>query len=80
MVNKTDTLARLNKEKDYEDKLVCDLNDYFLNCLDDINDISQEDKDYINEKLSIIINESMNHSRMFNELIQVVFNDEKDNF
>ena len=80
MVNQTDTLARLNKEKDYEDKLVSNLSDYFIDSLEMIETLSAEDKNKIKDNLTTIRNDSIRHSYMFNQLIQRVMENGEDNY
>ena len=43
MVNQKDTLTRLNKEKEYEDKLASDLMIYYMGSLKDISDLSDNE-------------------------------------
>ena len=80
MVNHTEALERLRKEKDYEDNLVKDLSNYFLSCLDNINDISEEEKEKTRDTLKTIMTESQTHSHLFNELIQHVMENGENNY
>jgi hypothetical protein len=80
MVNQTDALLRLNKEKDYEDKLVEDLSFYFIDYIDDISDLNETEKNKIKEFLNIIISESRKHSYMFNELVEMVLENGENNY
>jgi hypothetical protein len=80
MVNQTDTLERLNKEKEYEDKLSADLTDYFLTVLDDISDITPAEKEKIRTGLSLIAKESTKHKHMFDMLIQKVLEYGENNY
>lgn len=80
MVSKQDTMERLNKEKDYEDQLVLNLNHYFIAVLDDIKDITPEEKNKLDTNLKQISYDSARHSAMFDMLIQKVIESEKDNF
>ena len=80
MVNQTDTLSRLNREKNYEDKLVDNLNNYFIYSLDNIKDISVDEKDKIKQILETIMKESHNHSFMFDQLIQMVIEHGEDTY
>jgi hypothetical protein len=80
MVSKEDTLARLNKEKEYEDSLVERLNTYFLASIDDIQDISDKEKNKLKEFLLIILDESKRHSYLFNQLVQMVFENGENNY
>ena len=80
MVNKDDTLERLNKEKEYEDSLVERLNTYFLASIDGIQDISDKEKNKLRESLSIILDESKRHSYLFNQLVQMVFENGENNY
>ncbi|MBN2051912.1 hypothetical protein JW756_00235 [Candidatus Woesearchaeota archaeon] len=80
MVSKNDTLSRLNKEKDYEDQLVYNLNYYFISVLNDIPLLTEEEKSEIRRKLEQIRFDSMRHSEMFNQLVQMVFESGSDKF
>jgi hypothetical protein len=80
MVSKQDALDRLNKEKDYEDQLVRNLDYYFISVLDDIPMLSEDQKKRIRRSLDIIRSDSMRHSYMFDQLVQMVFTSEIDNF
>jgi hypothetical protein len=80
MVSKKDTLDRLNMEKDYEDQLVRNLDYYFIAVLDDIAEITEEERNKIRVNLETIRFDSVRHSDMFNMLIQKVFESENDNF
>jgi hypothetical protein len=80
MVNKKDALERLNFEKDYEDQLVRNLNYYFISVLDDIAGITEEEREKIRHSLETIRFDSMRHSDMFNQLVQMVFTNEADNY
>ncbi len=80
MVSKDDTLKRLNDEKEYEDQLVYNLYYYFLSVLDDIALLTEEEKSKIRHSLETIRFDSMRHSALFNQLVQRVFESEKDNF
>ena len=80
MVSKKETMDRLNFEKDYEDQLVYNLNYYFISVLDVIALLSEEEKSKIRHSLETIRFDSMRHSTMFNQLVQMVFESEKDNF
>ncbi|MFH0869740.1 MAG: hypothetical protein V1866_01640 [archaeon] len=80
MVNQQEAISRLNKEKEYEDSLVDRLGSYFLISLDSIQDISDKEKNKLKESLSIIQEDSTRHSYLFNQLVQLVFKNESDNF
>ena len=80
MVSKNDTMKRLNDEKEYEDQIVYNLNYYFISVLDDIALLTEEEKSKIRHSLETIRFDSMRHSALFNELVQKVFESEKDNF
>jgi hypothetical protein len=79
-MDKQTTLDILNREKEYEDKLVDLLLNYYANCVDDIHDIKDKDKIIINKYISIITSDSRRHSYMFNSLVQMVFENEENNY
>jgi hypothetical protein len=74
MVNQREAMERLNKEKQYEDKIASDLMYFYLVSLELVPDLTEEQKSKIKESLSIIQNESEKHSRMFSALITYVMN------
>lgn len=80
LMNQTDTLARLNKEKDYEDRLAENLSNYFLNSLDSIPDITAEQREKTKDNLMIIMQESNKHAKWFDLLIQMVVENGEDNY
>jgi hypothetical protein len=80
MVSKNDAMKRLNSEKEYEDQLVYNLNYYFISVLDDVALLTEEEKTRIRHSLETIRFDSMRHSSLFNQLVQMVFESEKDNF
>lgn len=80
MVSKQDAMDRLNFEKDYEDQLVRNLDYYFISVLDDIPALTEDEKKKIRHSLGIIRSDSMRHSALFNQLVQMVFTSENDNF
>ena len=80
MVNFTDALARLKKEKDYEDKLVYDLTTFFISSLDEISDLDYKKGQIVKEKLSKIASDSQRHSQMFNMLIEMVVKNGNNNY
>ncbi len=80
MADQTDTLSRLNEEKDYEDRLAQNLSSYFLNSLDYIAGLSPAEKALAKESLTIIMQESFRHSHMFNMLVQWVVENGENNY
>jgi hypothetical protein len=74
MVNQKEALDRLNKEKDYEEKIANDLLNYYVISLEGIEDITEEQKKIIIASLEIIGNDSLMHASAFNNLITYVLN------
>ncbi len=74
MPNQKEALDRLNKEKDYEDKIANDLLNYYLVSIDKIFDLTSTQRNKIREGLSTIAHDSQMHSEMFNLLINYVLN------
>ncbi len=72
MVGFKKTLDRLNKEKEYEDKLVIDLNHFIVTNLDSISGLTGVERDLIRRNLNKIIAESTRHKFIFSELVQMV--------
>jgi hypothetical protein len=73
MVSQFDALVRLNEEKAYEDKLAKDLSEYFIVSLDNIQDLTNDERDLIRKYLNVIMNDSLRHSAAFNQLVQMVY-------
>ena len=74
MVNQKEALDRLNKEKEYEDRLANVLLNYYIVSLDKIDDLSKKDKDELRKVLSTIAHDSEGHSNIFSYLITYVLN------
>jgi hypothetical protein len=79
-MDETSALARLNKEKEIEDKLVSDLSDYFILRVDEITDFSFEKKEMIKNFLRIIRRDSEGHKHTFDMLIQRVVENGDDTY
>ena len=56
------------------------LNTYFINCLEDIKDITEEQKKEVEEQLTKIMNDSSRHAHMFSQLIQMVVENGEDTY
>ena len=74
MVNQKEALDRLNKEKEYEDRLANVLLNYYIVSLDKIDDLSKKDKDELRKVLSTIAHDSEGQSNIFSYLITYVLN------
>ena len=74
MPNQKETLNRLNKEKNYEDKLADTLLNYYLESIDQIFELTSTQRNKVRDYLSKIAHESQMHSSMFNLLINYVLN------
>lgn len=74
MANQKETLNRLNKERDYEDRLADNLLNYYIVSLEKISDLNEKQKKEIERVLSIIAHDSQGHSSLFNVLINYVLN------
>jgi len=74
VVNQKEALDRLNKEKEYEDRLANVLLNYYIVSLDKIDDLSKKDKDELRKVLSTIAHDSEGQSNIFSYLITYVLN------
>jgi hypothetical protein len=74
MVNQKEALKRLNKEKDYEEKIAGDLLNYYIVSIEEIPDLTPVQKKKIKESLNTIAHDSQGHSNMFSMLINYVLN------
>ena len=74
MANQKETLNRLNKEKNYEDKIAENLLNYYIVSLENISDLTESEKKKIEKTLNTIAHDSQMHSSLFNVLINYVLN------
>jgi hypothetical protein len=79
-MDKEDALKRLNLGKSYEDKLVSDLGEYFIDSLSEIPDITSAQRDKIKLNLSRILDDSRIHSLQFTRMIELVIEHGNDKF
>jgi hypothetical protein len=80
MVTKENTLKRLRKEADYEESLVKTLTDYFLVCLDDLEELSNKEKEKLKKSLTHIRDDSLEHKNLFEDLINQVLESGENKF
>jgi hypothetical protein len=80
MPNKEETIARLSGDRDLEEKLVYDLDSYFLSSLETIKDMNQSEKDFFFKTLTVIARDSVRHTGLFAGLLTKVFSDAKDSY
>jgi hypothetical protein len=79
-VKRTEALVRLNRERAYEDELVAILTEFLITQVDYI-EMDEEQRKKIRDGLMEIRQDSVNHSFLFNEMIQLVFEcGEQDTF
>ncbi len=76
-MNQKELLEVLNKERNYEDKIVRDLFSYINHSLKNIPDLTGEEKKRVEVVLSKIAYESGGHSRMFTKLIERCLKDDE---
>ena len=77
IMNKEKALEILHEEKDYEDELVAKLNENVLDKLHIIPDLEDEDREMVQKGITTIVNDSKIHSKMFNNMIEMVQKDDK---
>jgi hypothetical protein len=80
MVHKNEAIEILNREINYEDKLVKDIDFFIMYSINEIKDISKEEFLEIKEKLNKISHDSMKHFVQFSGLIDFILKDGKDNY
>ncbi|MFZ1970887.1 MAG: hypothetical protein WAU65_01765 [Candidatus Nanoarchaeia archaeon] len=80
MVNEVDSLARLKKEREYEDDLVYDLINVFLLSLKEISDLKHEEETIVRDRLTKIASDSKRHSHLFETLIEMVIKNGDNNY
>ena len=80
MVKHTIALERLTKERDYEDRLVHTIFHFCLDCLPHIEDMTAKEKRLVKDTLTTISEDSERHSFLFDQLIQMLWEDEKGDY
>lgn len=81
MVGRIETMIRLNKEKAYEDELVSILSSFFIDSLPGVSGLDDAERVRVKRDLETIKRDSVEHSRLFGEMLQLVFeSDEDDRF
>lgn len=76
-MDRTTALARLRKERDYEDGLVKRLNLHIINRLDHIKDLTEHEREILKRDLQIIANDSARHEFLFSGLMQQVLEEDE---
>jgi hypothetical protein len=80
MIDQSAALERLYKDRAYEDKLVSDLSEYFLDCINSIPDLTDTEKEKIRINLERIYEDSKIHLTLFTKLIDLVFENADDKY
>lgn len=80
MVSREQALEHFNNDKDYEDKLAYDINWYLTDNVDNLPELTLDEKEKIKVYLRIILEDSQRHSFMFTELIEYVIKNGKNNY
>jgi hypothetical protein len=77
-MDKETALARLRRERDYEDSLVEKLDSYVISRLNSIPDISESERELIRREITIIIHDSMRHEYLFGNMMQMVLENNEE--
>ena len=80
MVSRRETLERLNMERDSEDKLVQHITTHFIDALDGMDFLNDEEKNNIRNGLNEIIRDDARHSYVLDQLAHMVCNHGPDNY
>ena len=80
MVSKAETIAKLKKERDYEEKLVIHLKEHILNKIDSVRDISDYEKKRLCEVVNTLIRDCLKNSDTLNLLIQQIDENGEDDY
>jgi hypothetical protein len=80
MVLQKEALEILNREREYEDKIASDLFNYILSNFAEIDSITEQERREVKKILRKIGNESLEHSRMFTELIEFCVKNGESNY
>jgi len=80
MVTKVETIGRLKKEREYEDKLAEHLKLKFLDSVNSIKDISDYERKRLIETLNIIVNDSIKNTNTFDKLLESIEENGEDNY
>ena len=78
MVTQQEAMDRLNKEKELEEKLAMDLSIYFIDCLEEIKELKDSERQTLRQDLLKIRQDSQRHAFMFNQLLQKVLENRTD--
>lgn len=80
MVDRREAIRIFNTERDYEDNIAEDILGFLNFSLNEISDMSEEEKEFVREVFSTIRNESLGHGQQFTKLIEHCLEDGKDNY
>jgi hypothetical protein len=80
MVSKEDVLKELSKDRNYEEEISKNILYYFLDSLDEVDFLTNEEKETIISQMKIIRDESVIHKNIFNELLNYVLENGKDEY
>ncbi|MFH1209682.1 MAG: hypothetical protein V1663_02750 [archaeon] len=80
MVTKVETIGRLKKEREYEEKLVLHLKEQFLNSIDSVKNMSEYERKRLSEVINLIIRDCLKNSDTLNILIQDLGENGEDNY
>jgi hypothetical protein len=72
MPDQVETLRILNKEKNYEEEMAKNISGYCSDSLDYIEELESSQREEIKAHLNKLAQESLKHSRMFEQLIMMV--------
>jgi hypothetical protein len=79
-MDKKESLRVLKREKTLEDEIIITLLEYYETSLDEISQITNENKERIKEIFLILITDSKRHSQIFEDLIKWVTENDKDSY
>ena len=79
-MKKIDAIKLLTKELNFEEEIMYELTNTFLNQLKNIKELSKEEIKESLERLTILRNETEHHKKIFRKLITYLKENDSDNY
>jgi flagellar biosynthesis chaperone FliJ len=77
-MEKRELISLLEKERDYEENIIYDLSNLYLYSLQHIEDLNEEEIEQIKKDITCLRDDSENHKKTFEKLIDYVRKKEKN--
>jgi hypothetical protein len=79
-MNKREVIAILERERNYEEEISSELHDLYLSSLPNIEGISKKEKEELKKQITLLRDETIIHKKTFEELIDYVGENDRDNY